>query len=214
MTQLSTLTYTPTMIRVPKRERTRRQLITAGLHCLAERGDAMTASDVVAAADVSNGTFYNHFANREDFLDALAHESLIALTDASAEQTEGDDPAWRFAAATSKVLTSVADDPLWGRVILRLSESPSAPHREIQKHLSRDLAEGCTSGRFDFGDDPITLDLVTGSLMASIRRLAHGGAGADAVAPIVTRLLVVLGLDAEEAATLANRAATEPSAPS
>ena len=55
-------------IRPTKRERTRRKLLDAGMHVIAERGEALTATDVVAAADVSNGTFYNHFIDRDDFI--------------------------------------------------------------------------------------------------------------------------------------------------
>ena len=45
-----------------KKERTRRQLVSAGLRVLAEKGQGLTVSDVVTAAEVSNGTFYNYFA--------------------------------------------------------------------------------------------------------------------------------------------------------
>ena len=127
--------------RPPKRERTRRALIDAGLQVLADRGDALTASDVVAAADVSNGTFYNHFADRQAFLDTLAHESLVALTRGSARDTQGSDPAWRFAVATTRVLETARREPLWGHAVLRLAELPAPPHEAIQAHLRADLAE-------------------------------------------------------------------------
>ena len=114
--------------RLPKRERTRRKLLDAGLRVLAARGDALTASDVVAEADVSNGTFYNHFLDREDFVRALARASLEAITTGSADDTDGADPAWRFAVASTRVLEAAVREPLWGRAVLRLTESPTPPH--------------------------------------------------------------------------------------
>ena len=42
-----------------KRERTRNQLIAAALRVFAQKGGALTVSDVVAEAEDSNGTFYN-----------------------------------------------------------------------------------------------------------------------------------------------------------
>jgi AcrR family transcriptional regulator len=39
-----------------KKEKTRRQLVAAGLRVLADKGEALTVSDVAAEADVSNGT--------------------------------------------------------------------------------------------------------------------------------------------------------------
>ncbi len=100
--------------RPSKRERTRRKLLDAGLQVIADRGEALTASDVVAVADVSNGTFYNHFLDRDDFIRALARESLRAITEQSADDTEGTDPAWRFAVASTRVLDAGVRDPLWG----------------------------------------------------------------------------------------------------
>lgn len=193
--------------RLPKRERTRRTLLDAGLRVLADRGDALTASDVVAEADVSNGTFYNHFVDREDFIQTLANESLETITAVSAEETKGADPAWRFAVATTRVLDAAARAPIWGRAALRLAEHPTPPHAGVQKHLRFDLAEGHRTGRFTHADDPVTVDLVTGTLMASIRRLVSHDDAADVdrttVPNVVARLLEAIGVERDEAQSLA-----------
>ena len=194
--------------RPPKRERTRAKLVEAGLRVLAERGDALTASEVVAEADVANGTFYNHFLDRDDFIETLARESLKAITTGSAEETEGTDPAWRFAVASTRVLEAAVRDPLWGRAVLRLNECPTPPHAAVQQHLRADLAEGHRTGRFMYGDDPVTIDLVSGTLMAAVRRLVSPDHPRDDrdVPDVVTRLLEAIGLDHDDAHTLATAA--------
>jgi AcrR family transcriptional regulator len=60
-----------------KRERTRHQLIAAGLAVPTEKGEALTISHVVARAEVSNGTFYhyNYFADRDELIDANSWRS-------------------------------------------------------------------------------------------------------------------------------------------
>lgn len=194
--------------RLRKRDRTRRKLIDAGMQVIAERGEALTASDVVAAADVSNGTFYNHFLDRDDFIQTLAHESLKAITEGSAEDTEGADPAWRFAVATARVLDAATRQPLWGRAVLRLAECPTPLHAAVQQHLRADLAEGHRTGRFTYGDDPVTVDLVSGTLMAAIRRLISldaplDDANQDAIPDVVARLLGAIGVDSDESRSLA-----------
>ncbi len=197
--------------RPPKRDRTRRKLLDAGLEVMAERGEALTASDVVNAADVSNGTFYNHFLDREDFIQALALESLEVITTASADDTEGADPAWRFAVATTRVLEAATREPLWGRAILRLAECATPLHSGVRQHLLADLAEGHRTGRFTYGDDPTTVDLVSGTIMASIRRMVSPdapaeGPGNDAIPTVVSRLLEAIGVDITEAGSLATAA--------
>ena len=190
--------------RLPKPERTRRRLLDAGVRVLAERGDALTASDVVAEADVSNGTFYNHFLDREDFIENLARESIAAIASGSAADTEGEDPAWRFAVASTRVLVVAVRQPLWGLAILRLAQRPNSPHDNIQQHLRADLAEGHRLGRFSHGDDPVTVDLVAGTLMASLRRLVSTNTDVDdvGVSAVVARLLEALGVENGEARSL------------
>ena len=194
--------------RPPKRERTRAKLVEAGLRVLADRGESLTASDVVARADVANGTFYNHFLDRDDFIETLAAESLKAITADSAEETGGADPAWRFAVASTRVLAAAVREPLWGRAVLRLAECPTPPHVAVQEHLRADLAEGQRTGRFTHGDDPVTVDLVSGTLMAALRRFvsADDPPGNQAVPDVVARLLEAIGLDHGEAEALATAA--------
>ena len=197
--------------RPPKRERTRAKLIAAGFQVLADRGDALTASDVAAEADVANGTFYNHFLDREDFIATLARESLKAITSDSAEDTGGADPAWRFAVATTRVLQAAVQQPLWGRAVLRLSECPTPPHATVQRHLREDLASGLSAGRFTHGDDPVTVDLVTGTLISALRRITTDVDAVDdqTIPAVVTRLLEAIGIDRAEAASLADSAGRE-----
>ena len=197
--------------RLPKRERTRAKLIAAGFRVFSERGQALTASDVAHEADVANGTFYNHFLDREDFIHTLANESLRAITVASAEQTEGADPAWRFAVASTRVLRAAASDPLWGRALLRFAEVPRPPQAAVEQHLRADLVSGLRSGRFTHGDDPVTVDLVTGTLFATFRRIvsAPDGIDADTIPDVVSRLLEAIGIEGSEAESLARAADRE-----
>jgi len=194
--------------RPPKRARTRRKLIEAGLRVLADKGVSLTATDVVVEADVSNGTFYNHFSDLDDFIGELAHESLEAVSTGSAEDTDGADPAWRFALATTRVLDLARRQPLWGRAVLRLADCPTPPQAEVQRHLRADLAEGHRTGRFWRGDDPVTLDMVIGTIMATVRRLSSldEPPSDDAVSEVVIRLLEGIGVSVEEAGLLAHEA--------
>lgn len=51
------------------------RLLDAGMQVLAERGyHAARVDDIVRVADMSHGTFYLYFANKEDLFRALAHE--------------------------------------------------------------------------------------------------------------------------------------------
>jgi len=55
-----------------QRQRTRNALLTAGGQMFATRSpDAVTIDEIVEAADVGKGSFYNHFTDKEEFADAI-----------------------------------------------------------------------------------------------------------------------------------------------
>ena len=192
-----------------KRARTRNQLIDAGVQVLARKGESLTISDVVAEAQVSNGTFYNYFADREELIDALAEHSLLSLATRAAIQTTDKDPARRFAFATLRVLQCATEDPTWGRAVLRLSGNRRSFPREMHRYMREDLATGFDQGRFEVGPDEITLDLITGLILMSIRRIVRGDARPDYAERVVTRALTTLGVPKDEATILAANAAAD-----
>ena len=187
-----------------KKERTRRQLVAAGLRVLAEKGQGLTVSDVVAEAEVSNGTFYNYFADRDELLEALAEHSALSLAAAAAKERI-DDPARRFAAATTRMLLRATEDETWARVLLRLVGRPGSGV-DLSRYLREDLAEGFAQGRFEVGPDDAVLDQVAGLVVMTIRRIVEGDAAPDATQQAVQRGLRALGVDEAESAALAAEA--------
>jgi len=184
-----------------KREKTRRQLVGAGLRVLAEKGEGFTVSDVVAQADVSNGTFYNYFVDREELLDALAEQLALSLATATAGESIAD-PARRFALATARMIQHAVKDDVWARVVLRLGSRPGAA-LSLDRYLREDLAEGHAKGRFDVGPEDAALDQVTGLVLMTIRRVVERKAQPDAPRRAVERGLRALGVAPDEASTLA-----------
>ncbi len=183
-----------------KREKTRRGLVEAGLRVLAEKGEALSVSDVTAEAGVANGTFYNYFPDRESLLDALAADVVVALAEDAANEPV-DDPALRFAIASTRVLRHAEADPTWGRVLLRLVHRPYV-HQNIDGYLREDLALGHAQGRFETGPDDATIDQVFGLLLMTIRRIIEGQADAFTIGRAIERGLRALGIDAAEAREL------------
>jgi len=192
-----------------KRERTREQLLAAGLQVLAEKGEALTVSDVVARAAVSNGTFYNYFTDRDELIDALAERSLLSLAARTAGETAEHDPARRFAVATGRVLLRAEQDPDWGRAVLRLTDHRRALDHEVGRHLADDLADGFAAGRFALEADDTTRDLMVGLIMLTIRRIVRGETSDDQVERVIARALTTLGVPADESAALAREVVDE-----
>ena len=71
----------------PRRNRTREALLAAGAALLAERPiDALAIDDIVQAAGVAKGSFYNHFVDKAALANAIGEairddiEARVAAT--------------------------------------------------------------------------------------------------------------------------------------
>lgn len=190
-----------------KRERTRRQLVAAAIDVIAERGEAFSISDITDRAEVSNGTFYNYFDDREQLIDAIVPEVLSTFAQRSAASVAATDPAERFATITALMFrrATVAPDPI--RVLLRLDAVQRAiVQGRALDHLRADLDDGVTSGRFTIDIDDATIDVLVGALLLAARRLADQPVADHYEASVIERLLRMLGVAGEEAAELAREA--------
>ena len=84
-----------------RRGKTRLRLLQSALVVFAEKGiDATVIDDVIAAAGVSRGTFYNHFSTTSELLLALAtamSDEVLAVVDPVVLSL--GDPVVRFSAS-------------------------------------------------------------------------------------------------------------------
>jgi AcrR family transcriptional regulator len=108
--------------RVPTRsDRTRQALLNAGLELLVERPiDAIPIDDVVALAGVAKGSFFNHFADKHAFAEAVSacvRAELEARVDAA--NLEVIDPVARLAAGMRVGATFALTEPRRTVVMMR-----------------------------------------------------------------------------------------------
>jgi AcrR family transcriptional regulator len=185
-----------------RRERMRRRLIESALIVFAEKGvGASIIPDVVAAAEVSQGSFYNYFRTNEDLLAAVSDElsgEMVQLI----EPVVGDinDPALRVATGMRCYLHLARSHRLLARFLagagLRLMATQSATFR----YLPADLEEGQKRG--DFADVPldIVLDLIAGAGLVAIDKMARGRTPKDYPEKIVSAILRTLGMSVADTA--------------
>ncbi|MEM8924131.1 MAG: TetR/AcrR family transcriptional regulator [Actinomycetota bacterium] len=191
-----------------KKERTRRLLLTAAVEEIALTGEAFTVLDVTKRADVSNGTFYNYFDDRDALIDAVIAEVLTSFTDTSAERVTFDDPVRRFATITALLLEQSAANPHLATVLMRLH---SATHIDTStsdpfRHLRNDLAEAAAQGRLAQEPTDAAVDLVTGTLSRAVLRLTTADLPGAYRRELIALLLKGFGLDAGEADEIAGEA--------
>jgi AcrR family transcriptional regulator len=96
-------------LRVRKKRATRDAIAAAARRLFAERGfDAVTVSQIAAAADVSEKTVFNHFATKEDLVFAGGDTRLAELQEAIAQRPAGTSVLEVFRASSEAMLDTVA----------------------------------------------------------------------------------------------------------
>src|SRR5579872_6474581 len=155
-----------------RKARTRQSLIDAAVRLIAEgRGDRASIQEITEAADIGFGSFYNHFASKEELFQNASEEVLERWGSMIDEACAGiDDPAQVFAVALRLSGRLAWTHPEIAGFItgagLGLLEVP----RGLAPRALRDIRAGQAAGRFTALDAEIALSAVAGGLIGLLRR--------------------------------------------
>lgn len=172
--------------RLPPEER-RAALRAAALRCFAERGfHATSVADVVAAAGVAQGTFYNYFESKRALFDDLLDGLLAEIARAARPVRLGPgepDPLQQLRDNTERVLTILLARADLTKLLL--SEAVGLDPEATQKLLGfygallalieKALGWGQTLGLTRGGDPHLQARMVLGSVKEVVYHLVMAG---------------------------------------
>jgi AcrR family transcriptional regulator len=193
---------------------TRQQLLNAGRRLFASQPvDAIAIDTVVAAAGVSKGSFYNHFADRQALVEAIVGEIRDGLNRVVVAANDGEaDAARRVARAVCIFLRYAVDAPQGAAVLARIHGASLAVDAPHNKPLVDDIGLGLAAGRFRIPTVESGVLVVIGIVQVGLFRILQEPAPALAVATaqqLTMLLLRGLGIDGAEAADIAAQAADD-----
>lgn len=200
--------------RNPRAERTRSALIVAGRRLFSEKPlDAVTVDDIVQAAEVGKGSFYNHFPDREALLRAISAEIRAGVERAvSRANGEVTDPPVRMARAVCTYLRYAVDDPERAGVLARIQSGLTSLSSPLNRGIVDDIASGLASGRFAVPTVEAGVLYVLGVTQISFVRILQEPTANLAVGiaqQMCALVLRGLGLPAAEADLIAAQASDE-----
>ena len=150
--------------------RTETRILEAALGVFAEMGpDAPKIDDFIDAADISRGTFYNHFESVDELLTATSQwttRELIETIETALEGVEG--PALRLGVGLRLFFAWAQADPVWSRFVARVWKLGGI---ELP---SRDLEQGLRDGLFHAPSAAAARDLVFGAVREALLRIGNG----------------------------------------
>lgn len=191
----------------PRRERTRRALLDGGRRVLAQKGvEASTVLEIVREAGVSQPSFYNHFASKDQLVEAIAAD--LFKSDVSHKVrvfSRIADPALAIAMNVRHTLELAKRDPAVAWVMVR-----SGAMRELARPRRADdlvsmISAGVRSGRFRIADARVAASVIRGAAYPLLQDILQGQAPADVETQFAELVLRMLGLPAREAAAIAKR---------
>lgn len=129
-------------------QRTRAALIDAGLDLLVDRPiDAIPIDDVVARAAVAKGSFFNHFADKQEFAAAVAAEVRVALEAAVGGANDGiADPVERIARGMAVAASFAFEQPRRTVVLLRSQMPATSQTHPLNRGLRADFEDALAKG--------------------------------------------------------------------
>jgi AcrR family transcriptional regulator len=195
-----------------KRERTRSELVAAAERLVAARGiDGISIDDITEAADVAKGTFYTHFADKDDLASAIARHIRLELEDKITAINGGiDDAAVRMANGLTSMLAFAIANPVRARALMRLFPGVVDPDTQLNAGIRGDVVLGAKSKRFAVASVNVAVVAMIGMVLSAAMRLSDTEHPVEApfgfAADLVATALVALGVKQAEASRLAKSA--------
>jgi AcrR family transcriptional regulator len=193
--------------RLPKRERTRRQLIAAAIGVLTVRGTAAaTMQEIAAAAEVAPATLYNHFRTKDELLQGVALHVAETLCRRIAESyAHVRDAAERMAIGNRRYIWLAEQSPSWTLMLLDVMDAAPEQLLRILEYPLADLRLGLQQKSFRIASELAAMDLIGGTVAQAMRRVALGLAAPGHGVAVATTVLRGLGVAFERAAQIASR---------
>ena len=189
-----------------KRERTRKKILDATFELIGnEKGLAVRIEEICAAARISRGTFYNYFTGLEQLFEVLAIElshdlnrALVSGFDGVQCHAEGAN------AAIQHYLNYARRDPAWAWAMVHLNAFGPTFGAESWDACYRSIAKGIEAGEFDVPDATVGRDLMTGTVMATVRTMLRTGSGRSQPRIVAYHVLRALGVPDARAKEIAD----------
>lgn len=190
-----------------KRARTRARLMDAAVEVFARHGiEAASVNEIAAAAEVANGTFYNHFGDKDEIVGVVA----FAIAGEVARRLDAamvgmEDAAERTSFGTRQFIELAASAPEWGRALVRAVGYLPDLRRQVSAFARADIERGIRAGTFKVELDDLLVDLFASLVITAVVLRLAGEAGPDVGARVAEHQLRMLGVPPARAKRVASR---------
>jgi len=191
----------------PRWEKTRLALIEGGRQVMARKGvDQASVLEIVKAAGVSQPSFYNHFASKEELAQVIAAQFFRAdVAFKSRVFQMAEDPAEAIAINTRHTLRVATHDPVVAWVVVRGGSGRNLLRIGDPDQLVNMIRTGIGKGRFRQLDPRVLAEVIRAAAFPLLQDILQGTAPDNINIQFAELVLLMLGIPAPEAAEIAAR---------
>ena len=194
-----------------RRARMHGKLVESALLVFAEKGvDASVIDDVIAAADVSRGTFYNYFRTNGELLAAAIRELGNEMVEHIEERVKAiPSPAERLFMGLRLYFGAAGRFPVFARFVGRVGLDALGAGSRVNEYIPAHISAAIEAG--EFVEQPVraALDTVIGVGLTVVARIAGEESDDRYVMAMLLALARALGFDL----TRAEAVLSAPAAP-
>ncbi len=184
-----------------KRDRTRNLLIDSAIDVFADKGiEDAKIQEITASVGLSNGTFYNHFTDKDELARATVDSIMVAIAEQIDERMSSlEQGVQRVVVATRSVLQAALVEPAWAHVIVAQYHRQPSADSEGFRYLRADLQRLIAQRRLPTVVDDLLVEQCVALLMVSLRRMLLDGGSEAVLARTCEGLLRLAGLTPDQA---------------
>jgi len=188
-------------LKLGKRERTRSALIDSAINVIADKGfEAASIKEITQAAGLANGTFYNHFTDRE----ALTREaaSVVAVEIALEIEDEVKDIADaldKVIISSDKMIERSLSAATWGKIFIGAWHHLDDFGQDVAQVMRRDLKLAKRQGSISIPVNSLLEHQLIALIALSISLQLSGGRSKATRLGTAESILRLLGVAAEDA---------------
>ncbi len=179
-----------------KRVRTRGTLIDSAIDVFSEKGiEEASINEITALAGMANGTFYNHFKDKDDL--AVASSGAIALEIArqlDLRMSDLDEGISRVVVASWAFLTIALSNRAWAQVLVEQYQRHAEVDESTFSYMRADIERAAKQRELGVVVDTLLLEQLASLMMVALRRLLREGMREEILVRTCEYMLRILGL--------------------
>lgn len=184
-----------------KRVRTRHALIDSAIDVFSEKGiDEASVSEIAAVAGLANGTFYNHFKDKDELAAASAEAITLEIAKRLAERmSDLEAGVSRIVAASFAFLRMASLHEPWGLVLVEQFQRRPTAGAAAMQYVRSDIQLAVEQRRLDVVVDEYLLEQLSALMIAALRWQLTGGLQEALLHRTCEYVLRLLGLTPKQA---------------